>query len=77
MSLKKPSTLILSSLLCMAIAQPVAAGQPPFPNKVISINARGQKIADVITAAEESDRSYKAARNSLIHAVRSGSEEYQ
>ena len=36
-----------------------------------------QEIGDVIDAAEESDKSYKAARNSLIHAVRSGSEEDQ
>ncbi len=49
MFLKNPSTFILSSLLCLAIAQPAGAAQPPFPNKVISINARGQKISDVIT----------------------------
>ncbi len=49
MSLKKPSAFILSSLACLAMAYPVAAAQPPFPSKVISINARGQKISDVIT----------------------------
>ena len=49
MSLKKSSTLLLSTLLCFGVAQPVAAGQPQFPNKVISINARGQKVSDVVT----------------------------
>lgn len=49
MSLKKSSTLLLSTLLCIGVAQPVAAGQPQFPNKVISINARGQKVSDVVT----------------------------
>ncbi|MBN9787012.1 hypothetical protein DMP17_00160 [Pseudonocardia sp. TMWB2A] len=49
MSLKKSSTLLLSTLLCFGVAQPVAAGQPQFPNKVISINARGQKVSDIVT----------------------------
>ena len=46
---KTSSTLLLSTLLCFGVAQPVAAGQPQFPNKVISINARGQKVSDVVT----------------------------
>lgn len=49
MSFKKSSTILLSSLMCLALVQPASAGAPPFPNKVISINARGQKISDVIT----------------------------
>lgn len=46
---KTSSTLLLSTLLCFGVAQPVAAGQPQFPNKVISINARGQKVSDIVT----------------------------
>lgn len=48
MSFKKSSTLLITSVMCLALAIPSQAAQPPFPNKVISINARGQKISDVI-----------------------------
>lgn len=49
MSFKKSSTLFISSLMCLAVAPSLNAAQPKFPNKVISINARGQNISDVIT----------------------------
>ena len=49
MSFKKSSTLFISSLMCLAVAPSLNAAQPKFPNKVISINARGQNVSDVVS----------------------------